>query len=422
MKIKSAIAAFVSSALLFGSSAAFANTEITVQCWDQYFNVKAMKMAAERYEAKHPDVTIKVEDVAQNDLIQRLNASLGANNLRSLPDIVLIEDYRVQNFLIGYPDFLKELGPHIDMSKFVDHKIAASSDNSGKHYGIPFDSGVSSTYVRMDLFEQAGYKIEDLQDITWDQFIDMGKKVKEVTGINLLAYDPNDLGLLRIMMQSAGSWYTNADGTQVNIANNEALKEGLRIFKRFSDEGVVGFYSGWNQSLTSFQQGDVASVTQGCWLTRSVEAATDQSGKWRVVPFPKINVANATHYSNLGGSQWYVNNYSKNADAAIQFLKETFASDEDLLNELVPTISLVTSLKDTSKITNYNVENAFFGNQKIYAEFAEWNNHVPAISYGPHTYAIDSLMSEALQRIVAGEDIDTVLEETQLNAEMQVGL
>ena len=166
----------------------------------------------------------------------------------------------------------------------------------------------------------------------------------------------------------------------------------------------------------------MATVTQGCWLTRSVEAATDQSGKWRVVPFPKHNVANATHYSNLGGSQWYVNNYSKNADAAIQFLKETFASDEDLLNELVPTISLVTSLKDTSKITNYNVENAFFGNQKIYAEFAEWNNHVPAISYGPHTYAIDSLMSEALQRIVAGEDIDTVLEETQLNAEMQVGL
>ena len=40
MKIKSAIAAFVSSALLFGSSAAFANTEITVQCWDQYFNVR----------------------------------------------------------------------------------------------------------------------------------------------------------------------------------------------------------------------------------------------------------------------------------------------------------------------------------------------------------------------------------------------
>ncbi len=62
------LGSLLSSALLFCSSAAFANTEITVQCWDQYFNVKAMKMAAERYEAKHPDVTIKVEDVAQNDL------------------------------------------------------------------------------------------------------------------------------------------------------------------------------------------------------------------------------------------------------------------------------------------------------------------------------------------------------------------
>ena len=80
----------------------------------------------------------------------------------------------------------------------------------------------------MDLFEQAGYKIEDLQDITWDQFIDMGKKVKEVTGINLLAYDPNDLGLLRIMMQSAGSWYTNADGTQVNIREWAAVFHELR--------------------------------------------------------------------------------------------------------------------------------------------------------------------------------------------------
>ena len=175
MKLKSVLAAALGSSILLGATAtsASANTEVKVWCWDANFNVAAAQMAAERYQAKHPGVTIKVENIGQPDIIQRLNASLGANNVRSLPDIVLIEDYRVQNFLTGYPDFLKELGTSIDMSKFVDYKIAASSDANGKHYGIPFDSGVTATYLRMDMFEKAGYTIDDsrtslgISSLTW---------------------------------------------------------------------------------------------------------------------------------------------------------------------------------------------------------------------------------------------------------------
>ena len=422
MKLKSTLAALVGSSLLFGATAAMADTQIKVWCWDDNFNVPAARMAAERYEAKHPGVKVKVESIGQPDIIQKLNASLGAYNTRTLPDVVLIEDYRVQNFLIGYDGFLKSLDGAIDVSNFADYKTAASS-NSGKHYGIPFDSGVTATFIRIDLFEKAGYTLDDFKDVTWDKFIEMGKKVKETTGAYLFGYDPSDLGILRVMMQSASSWYTNPDGTKVLVTNNAALKEGLSVLKKMQDADLVTYYNGWNQLLATFQQGTVASVIQGCWITPSIEANKEQAGKWRIAPLPKLsNVEGATHYSNLGGSQWYVNGYSKNADIATDFLKETFASDEALLNDLVPRISLVNSLKDTSKISNYDKANEFFGGQKIYAEFANWNNQIPAVNYGPHTYAIESITTEALQRILAGEDIDEVLQEAQVNAEMQVGL
>lgn len=422
MKLKSAFTALLGSTLLLGATAAMADTQIKVWCWDDNFNVPAARMAAERYEAKHPGVKVKVESIAQPDIIQKLNASLGANNTRTLPDVVLIEDYRVQNFLIGYEGFLKSLDGTIDVSNFADYKTAASSYN-GKHYGVPFDSGVTATFLRMDLFEQAGYTIDDFQDITWDQFIEMGKKVKEKTGAYLFGYDPSDLGIVRVMMQSASSWYTNADGSKVLVTNNAALKEGLTILKKMQDADLVTYYNGWNQLLATFQQGTVASVIQGCWITPSIQANKDQAGKWKITPLPKLStVDNATHYSNLGGSQWYVNGYSKNADVAMDFLKETFASDEALLNDLVTRISLVNSLKDTSKISNYDVKDEFFGGQKIYSDFAQWNNQIPAISYGPHTYAIESITTEALQRVLGGEDIDSVLKDAQVNAEMQIGL
>ena len=423
MKIKSTLAALLGSALLLSASAASASTELRVWCWDDHFNVKAARMAAERYQAQHPEVTIKVDSIGQIDIIQKLNAALGANNIRSLPDIVLIEDYRVQNFLVGYPDFLQEVGSQIDTKgTFVDYKVAASSFK-GKSYGVPFDSGVTAAFIRMDLFEQAGYTIDDFQDITWDQFIAMGQQVKDKTGTYLISYDPSDLGILRVMLQSAGAWYTNADGTKVTLKDNAALKEGLLLFKKMQDAGLLTNYNGWNQHLAAFQNGQVSAVVQGCWITASIEAQQEQAGKWRVVPIPKLaTVKNATHYSNLGGSQWYVNAYSQHADVATDFLRATFASDTDLINQLVTEITLVNSLKDTTKISNYNIGNPFFGDQKIYNDFATWSKKIPAISYGPHTYAIESIMTEALQRVLSGEDVDTVLEDAQLNAEMQIGL
>lgn len=196
-----------------------------------------------------------------------------------LPSIVLIEDYKAQNFLSAYPDAFEDLTDIVDESAFMDYKFAVNKIDD-KIYGVPFDSGVAGLFYRTDYVEQAGYKQEDMQDLTWEKYIEIGKAVKEKTGHAMLTLDPSDIGQIRIMMQSAGSWYVKEDGQTVDIKDNQALKDGITVYKAMLDAGIVEQVSDWDSFVSAFQSGKVASVPTGCWIGSSVIKAEDQSGKW----------------------------------------------------------------------------------------------------------------------------------------------
>jgi lactose/L-arabinose transport system substrate-binding protein len=150
-------------------------TDVTVWCWDPNFNGAAMTEAISRYTASHKDVTIKVVDFAKADLEQKLQAQLASGQTDGLPDIVLIEDYGAKKYLSSFPKAFEPLTDKIDYSKFAPYKVQLATVD-GQTYSLPFDSGVSGLFYRSDLLEAAGYKAADLQDITWDQMIDIGKK------------------------------------------------------------------------------------------------------------------------------------------------------------------------------------------------------------------------------------------------------
>ena len=57
---------------------------------------------------------------------------------------------------------------------------------------------------------------------------EIGKAVKEKTGKAMLTLDPSDIGQIRMMMQSAGTWYT--DDATLNL---------------YSDGLAVGRVGGW---------------------------------------------------------------------------------------------------------------------------------------------------------------------------------
>jgi lactose/L-arabinose transport system substrate-binding protein len=395
--------------------------KLVIWAWDGTFNVVAANEAKAIYQKENKDVDVEVVEMAQNDIVQKLNTNLSANSTDGLPNIVLMEDYRAQNFLSAYTDSFKDISGKVNSSDFMNYKIKSDSVN-GKLYGLPFDSGVTALFYRTDLIEQAGYKKEDMNNLTWDKFIEIGKAVKAKTGKAMLTLDPSDLGLIRVMMQSAGQWYVKEDGKTVNIADNQALKESIKTWKNLMDAGIVKPITGWDNFVGAFQKGDVASVPTGCWISSSVMKSQDQSGKWAVAPIPRLStVPSSVNASNLGGSSWYVLSKVGNSDLAVDFLAKTFGSSKELMNTLAEKINLVSTLKSASSVDNYNKSIDFYGGQKLMQDFATWSAKIPAVNYGSSTYNIEDILSGAVQNIVSkNADLDSTLKDVQKQAEAAV--
>lgn len=392
---------------------------VTVWAWDEAFNIKALNTAKEMYKEVNPDVEIKIENMGQADIIQKLNTSLASGTYEGLPEIVLIEDYRIQGFLTGFQNEFADLSDIASADDFVAYKTGVNQVD-GKLYGIPFDSGVTATFYRLDLVKEAGYTEADMQDLTWDKYIEIGQAVKAKTGVSLLTIDPSEVGQIRMMLQSAGTWYTDEDG-KVNVANNQALKDAINTYIKIMKSGVAKEAVGWDQLVGAMNNGEVMSNPTGCWISSSIKLAEDQSGLWAVAPFPRMaENADSVNASSCGGAGWYVLQNVGDTDAAKDFLKNTFASNVELMNQLVEDIDLVSTVKAAGNVENYQKEVPFYGGQEVFGDLIEWQNNVPVVNYGANTYRVEDKLEEAVQKILAGEDMQKVLDDYQKQIEAEV--
>lgn len=402
-----------------GETATGGNDKITVWAWDESFNIVAANQAKEIYAKDNPDVDIEVVTMSQDDIVAKLNTSLSSGSYEGLPNVVLIEDYKIQGYLQAYQDEFADLSSVANASDFADYKTGVNIID-GKLYGIPFDSGVAATFYRVDLIEEAGYTKEDMQNLTWEKYIEIGKAVKEKTGVAMCTLDPSDIGQVRMMLQSAGAWYTGENG-EVTIAGNQELKDAIKIYKDLTEAGITKQVAEWDQFVGAFNNGEVASVVTGCWIAPSIKKAEDQSGKWAIAQFPKMaSNSNSVNASSIGGAGWYVLKNVGNSETAVDFVGKTFASSTDLMNNLAKDINLVSTLNAAASCPNYNAGDEYFGGQEIFKDLAEWTAEVPSVNYGLHTYAIEDIMTEAMQSILQGADIDETLNTFQGQIEAAV--
>ncbi len=389
-------------------------TDIIAWAWDQNFNIAALNLANEYYE--NEDFNMEIVENAQDDIVQKLNTGLSSGTMKGMPNIVLIEDQRAQSFLQSYPDAFYPIGDYFNTEDFAEYKIAPTSLD-GKQYGLPFDTGATGFFYRTDYLEEAGYTHDDLVNITWAQFVDIAKDVKEKTGHPMLALDPNDLGILRVMMQTTGTWYTTEDG-KINLVDNEPLKLALQHYKELMSNDLVHLVSDWSQYLAAFNSGDVASVPAGNWIAPSIEAEASQSGLWKVAPTPRLDMEGAANASNQGGSSWYVLNID-GKEAAAEFLGKTFGSNSEFYQELLTEVGAIGTYKPASEGDAYQYENEYFGGQKVIYEISQWMEEIPQVDYGMNTYGIEDILSAEIQQYLDGKSLEDMLADAQAQAENQ---
>jgi lactose/L-arabinose transport system substrate-binding protein len=409
--------------LVLGTSGLMAATtasakEVTIWAWDPNFNIAIMQEADKRYTAKHPDATFKIVDMAKADLEQKLQTTLASGVTKSLPDIVLVEDYNAPKYLRSFPGAFEPMSGVVDYKGFAKYKVDLMTLN-GKVYGLPFDSGVTGMYYRKDLLAKAGFAEKDMQNITWDRYIEIGKKVEAATGKKMLGIDPNDNGLVRVMMQSGGRWYFDKDG-KLDIKNNPALKAALEIQAKLFKSGIVKPTTGWAEYVGAVNSGDVASITTGVWITGSVKSEKSQSGMWAVAPTPSLGIPGATNASNLGGSSWYVLSSGKEKAMAVDFLNEIYAKDVDFYQTILQSRGAVGTLLASRAGKEYSAPDAFFGGAKVWQQFSDYLGKVPSVNYGMYTYEADAAVAAQLPGLIQGTPVDKVLDNIQQQVAAQI--
>jgi len=402
-KILSVLAA-VSALVLVGCGQAPA--KVTVWSWDPNFNGYSMKEAAAVYNKAHPEVTIELVDIPQ-DIAGKIQAGLQAGGA-GLPDIALFQDFQIEQFVANYPGVFADLKTAgVDYSEFAAYKVGPMTEGD-KVYGIPFDTGSTGLYLRVDFLEAAGVNPADYQkNLTWADVVALGKVVKAKTGKPLIAYDNTGYETLRMIVQSAGGQFFKEDGS-IDL-DTPATKAGIQVIKDLNDAGILYQTEGWNNWVSAFNNGDSAGLVCAVWIIGTLKSQPENAGKWMVVPTPLLSgVPGAQNASNWGGSSWYVFESSKNKAAAIDFLKSVWASKDPASLEFYNTIlkgagAMGTYLPSRSR-SNYTAPDEFFyQNQAVYADFAKWMENVPALRYTANYTAMSSALTTSMAKMLKGE-------------------
>lgn len=405
-----------------GASGGSENT-LTIYAWDPAFNIPAIQAAADAYkEGVNPDFVLDIrEQAGSQDVETAITTAASAGKYDTLPDIVLFQDHWIQQYVKDYPDAWQNINDiNIKWDEFSAEKLDYSTID-GVHYGVPVDGGTVVNAYRVDLLEEAGYTIDDLTGISWSEFIEIGKVVKEKTGKYLLCMDGDGNDLVYLMLQAEG--ISQFKDGKPYITENEALKRVIQVIVDMSKEGVLLLTNSWSDYTDKAIQGDqVAGVMNGNWIIPTIEKVEANSGKWEITSMPTLDGGKEGYASN-GGASLYITANCKNPELAKDFLAYTFGGGEGATatyDGALKNGGLVSTYAPAGKSEVYNEGVAFFNNTPIYADIVEMGTHVQIVEQSSYHYTCRTQLAAAIVNIINGGDLETELKnaEDQLNFEM----
>ena len=390
---------------------------ITIWCWDPSFNIYAMNEAAKIYARTRPDVPINIVEVPWDDLQQRLITAFSARQYDDLPDIILMQDNAIEKNVRTFPDRFLALNDMVDLSQFAQYKLDFGFIN-GRNYGVPFDNGASATFIRRDIVERAGLQVSDFDGITWERFYELGRQVRDRTGVALISTDAEGPDLISIMLHGAGTWFFDAQGNPY-IRNNAALRRALELKAQGLSEGVIMNVSDWSSYVGSLNTGAAAGTVQGAWAVGFLSEARDQHGQWAVVRTPRMGtIPSSVNYSSNGGSGWMILANSRHPELAADFLDKTYAGSVEFYETILYASGAISTWLPAARSSVYAEPQPFFGGQRIFEDLVNYAGNVPHVQYGIFNYEARTAVTRHLADIVAGRmTIDAALDAAQREVE-----
>lgn len=285
-----------------------------ITVWSWAGPAAMMKELAPGFAKEFPGVKVDVQDVGNPAIWDKITTGLAAGG-QGLADVLHIGVDYLPAYIEKFPGGLADLntlgaGKHKD--EFAPGLWETVSRN-GKVYALPWEANSAGFYYRADLFDKAGVDGQALQD--WDEVIEAGIKLKEKTGVQLLAIDKaatqaDSANLFQFLMQLQDSFYLDMQG---NITlDSPAAVTAMTIIKKLNDAGLVADQGGgWNTMIGLIKKGGVAVQPMPTWFGGIIaETVPAEKGKWKVRLPPPVTtggkvsaLVNSTHLAVAGASE-----------------------------------------------------------------------------------------------------------------------
>lgn len=281
------------------------------------------------YNEKNPDAPIDLiaEPYPVEEMHNKLQIAIQSGS--GAPDIADVEIGKFPNFLRGDIPFA-DLTSLVDPVRedFVESRFDIYSKD-GKVYGLPLHVGATMMFYNTEILSQAGATPEEIE--TWDDFVEVGKKVKEATGKPMTTVETTDVYGFFPMIIQQGSDFFDSDGNV--IINNETNVNTLQFLYDmvYTDEIAIPTPGGNHHAeefYSFFNQGGSAALMMPMWyMLRFVNYMPELQGKVKMYPLPRWTEG-GDRSAGMGGTGTVAIKTSPVLEKALDFLNVSKLSEE----------------------------------------------------------------------------------------------
>ena len=284
------------AAIVAGLAApAFAQTEIRITWYNDGNEGEVMRDLLDRFEAENPDISVLLDTVAYQAIVESLPVQLAAGEG---PDMARVTD------LGGLSRYYMDLTPHISDPAYWEENfgpflqwLRLPGDDAAIH-GFMTQLTITGPYANKTLFEQAGVDLPG-EGATWDDWAAAANQVAEALEIPIpIAMDRSghrfsgpaiSMGWRAEVMhgdfsQDAEGWPAVVDDGFKAMAEriNDWHQDGTMALELWgSVSGTT--YLGANKE---FANADVAMYMSGSWQISQFADTIGDAFDWWAVPNP----------------------------------------------------------------------------------------------------------------------------------------
>lgn len=327
------IAVSIAALAVFGCLA-WAAPKITLihYHWTESAYDPIWQKAAKAFEAKHPDVEVKLVFVPDGDranVIRTILASKGSIDSMALSNSEIAEFVEAGQVIPLIPkSFGKGSADEVAKMWVPGAMDATGARVNGAYYGIPVELSNFVAWVNTAYMKEAG--LDPKKDIpkTWDEFAALGQKlVKKEGGVvvrngfmNNSKLSTFNVNVLFAMMEQLGLDWGSDAGIKASLDQPDKLARVLRTYTDFVAKSKI-----WDPGLgendrDGFGNGKSAMfLTGGSWYWGTLASYSVKPAD--VEPFPYPRFKDGLDIGGIGyGKSLFVSKLSKHPDLAFELL------------------------------------------------------------------------------------------------------